>query len=319
MESENKLAVVKKSLPKEVRTVQQFSEVLNAYESTIMQLMSDKYGISPKEFIITCVNSIKKTPKLLDCKTKSLFGAILLSAELGLKPNTPEGLAYIIPYGKEAQFQIGYKGLIEIALRSPQVKQIMGTAVYENEYYEETESGYKHIKFTGMDINKMQLSNERANKLLTFMDSASVEKDIAAYREKLEKGKGNVVLVYAVCFVEGKEDPIHTSVTKDILAKIKELSPSKQSFSGKNDVHDMMFVKAAVKKLFKFLPKTGAGQMAKAIEVDDAAMMGAFPNITDDGAVEIIDVDQQEKAVTNDKIANALKGNEPTEEGKLKL
>lgn len=316
---ENEKPAVRAPLPKTISSIPDFVQVMNAYESTIGQLLSEKYGITPKEFIVTVVNSIKKTPKLLECKSSSLFGAILLSAELGLKPNTPEGLAYIIPYGKDAQFQIGYRGLIEIALRSPQVKQIMGVAVYENEFYEETESGYRHIKYTGMDINKMELIKTRREKLKGLMSEQELLEDIVAYEKRLNEGKGKVVLVYAVAFVEGKDEPIHTSVTADILKKIKELSPSKQSFSGKNDVHDMMLVKAGVKKLFKFLPKTQAGQMARAIELDDAAVMGSFPNITEDGEVQVIDVTEQEKATTKSKISNALSGSKQEEPGKLNL
>ena len=62
------------------------------------------------------------------------------SAQLGLEPNTPLGQAYLIPYKNhgtlEAQFQIGYKGLIDLAYRSGQVKTIYAEAVYENDEFE---------------------------------------------------------------------------------------------------------------------------------------------------------------------------------------
>ncbi len=295
----------KAPLPKKVETVQDFQKVMQAYEGQVAQLLGTKYGMSAQEFTITCVNAIKKTPKLLQCNIKSLFGSILLSAELGLKPNTPDGLSYILPYGKDAQFQIGYKGLIEIALRSPMVKQIIGGAVYENEFYEETESGYKYVKFTGMDTNKMELVKCRTDKLKSIgMALPDIEADIIAYKKRLEVGKGGLVLVYAVCFVEGKDEPIQVSVTKDILERIKQLSPSKQSAST-NDVHDMMKVKAAIKKLYKYLPKTGSADLGRAIELDDAAVMGSYPNITEDGEVEIIDVETQRKEETKAKILSA--------------
>lgn len=288
-------------LPKKVESVQDFQKVMQAYEGQVGQLLGNKYGMTSQEFTITCVNAIKKTPKLLDCNIKSLFGAILLSAELGLKPNTPDGLAYILPYGKEAQFQVGYKGLIEIALRSSSVKQIIGGAVYENEFYDETESGYKYVKYTGMDTNKLELVKLRSEKLKSIgMTPEEIAADILVYKSKLAQGKGSLVLVYAVCFVEGKDDPIHVSVTKDVLERIKQLSPSKQSASA-NDVHDMMKVKAAIKKLYKFLPKTGT-DMGRAVELDDAAVMGGYPNITEDGSVEIIDVATDAKKLQQEKI-----------------
>jgi recombination protein RecT len=62
------------------------------------------------------------------------------AAQLGLEPNTPLGQAYLIPYKNkgtlEAQFQIGYKGLIDLAYRSGQVKTIYAEEVYENDEFE---------------------------------------------------------------------------------------------------------------------------------------------------------------------------------------
>lgn len=298
-------------LPTTVKTVQDFQKVMQAYEGQVAQLLGTKYGMTAQEFTITCVNAIKKTPKLLECNIKSLFGSILLSAELGLKPNTPDGLAYIIPYGKEAQFQVGYKGLIEVALRSDAVKQIFGGAVYENEFYEEADGRYKYVKYTGMDTNKMELVKLRAGKLksIGFTD-VEIGEDIKKYKERLDKGKGELVLVYAICFLEGKEDPIQVSVTKDVLDKIQKLSKAGgTNFSPYNngtDVHNMMQVKAAIKQLYKFLPKTGNPQMGRAVELDDMQIMGAYPNITEDGTVEIIDVPEQKKSSQHEKITQAI-------------
>ena len=62
------------------------------------------------------------------------------AAQLGLEPNTPLGQAYLIPYknkgAMECQFQIGYKGLIDLAYRNPQMQIIQAQAVYEHDYFE---------------------------------------------------------------------------------------------------------------------------------------------------------------------------------------
>lgn len=62
------------------------------------------------------------------------------AAQLGLEPNTALGQAYILPYsnhGKlEAQFQLGYKGLIDLAWRSQELKDIEAHVVYENDKFE---------------------------------------------------------------------------------------------------------------------------------------------------------------------------------------
>ncbi len=57
------------------------------------------------------------------------------SAQLGLEPNTPLGQAYLIPYGNKVQFQIGYKGLIDLAHRSGEFKTVYAKEVYENDEF----------------------------------------------------------------------------------------------------------------------------------------------------------------------------------------
>ncbi len=62
------------------------------------------------------------------------------AAQLGLEPNTPLGQAYLIPYKNkgqlEVQFQVGYKGLIDLAYRNGQMQTIQAQAVYENDTFE---------------------------------------------------------------------------------------------------------------------------------------------------------------------------------------
>lgn len=61
------------------------------------------------------------------------------AAQLGLEPNTPLGQAYLIPYKNkgvlECQFQIGYKGLIDLAYRNGQMQTIQAQAVYESDEF----------------------------------------------------------------------------------------------------------------------------------------------------------------------------------------
>jgi recombination protein RecT len=64
------------------------------------------------------------------------------AAQLGLEPNTPLGQAYLIPFKNnkkgivECQFQIGYKGLIDLAYRSGEMSSIYAHAVHENDEFE---------------------------------------------------------------------------------------------------------------------------------------------------------------------------------------
>ena len=58
------------------------------------------------------------------------------AAQLGLEPNTALGQSYLIPYGNSVQFQIGYKGLIDLAYRSGEVELVQAHIVYENDTFE---------------------------------------------------------------------------------------------------------------------------------------------------------------------------------------
>jgi len=77
---------------------------------------------------------------LKQCTPMSFLAALMNAAQLGLEPNTPLGQAYLIPYKNkgnyECQFQIGYKGLIDLAYRNGQMQTIQAQTVYENDYFD---------------------------------------------------------------------------------------------------------------------------------------------------------------------------------------
>jgi len=96
--------------------------------------------ITPERFTRIVLSAISNNKELQACTPQSFLASMMNSAQLGLEPNTPLGQAYLIPYKNhgtlEAQFQIGYKGLIDLAYRSGQVKTIYAEAVYENDEFE---------------------------------------------------------------------------------------------------------------------------------------------------------------------------------------
>lgn len=92
--------------------------------------------ITPERFARIAANAVASNPQLAKCSQTSLIGALLCAAQAGLEPNTALGQAYIIPYKDQAQFQISYKGLIELAHRSGQLKDISAHVVYENDTFE---------------------------------------------------------------------------------------------------------------------------------------------------------------------------------------
>ena len=96
--------------------------------------------LTPERFTRMVLSAVSSNKDLAACETKSFLAAMMQAAQLGLEPNTPLGQAYIIPYRDhgtlKAQFQLGYKGMIDLAYRSEQVSVIDAQVVYENDEFE---------------------------------------------------------------------------------------------------------------------------------------------------------------------------------------
>jgi len=88
------------------------------------------------------VNALRANPNLAACTPISFVCAMLTAAQLGLKPNTPLGQCYIIPYWNskikryEAQFQLGYKGIIEMGYRTDTIMEIYAEKVKVGDFLE---------------------------------------------------------------------------------------------------------------------------------------------------------------------------------------
>lgn len=92
--------------------------------------------MTPERFTRIALSAVSGNPKLASCEPGSFLAAMMTAAQLGLEPNTPLGQAYLIPYGKQCQFQLGYKGLIDLAWRSGEVADIQAETVYANDVWE---------------------------------------------------------------------------------------------------------------------------------------------------------------------------------------
>lgn len=87
--------------------------------------------VTPDRIARVALTAVRMNPKLGLCNSTSLLASIMVSAQLGLEINSPLGEAYLIPYKTEAQFQMGYKGLLKLAHNCGQYKQITTNAVDE--------------------------------------------------------------------------------------------------------------------------------------------------------------------------------------------
>lgn len=114
------------------------SDLIKAMEPEIRKALPEV--ITPERFTRMALSALNTTPKLKECTQISFLAALMNAAQLGLEPNTPLGQAYLIPYNnkgtQECQFQIGYKGMIDLSYRNPQMQVIQAQAVYEKDEFE---------------------------------------------------------------------------------------------------------------------------------------------------------------------------------------
>lgn len=108
----------------------------DAVKDQINRVVGGKNGT---RFISSIVSAVQTTPALQECTNSSILSAALLGESLNLSPSPQLGQYYMVPYdnrskgAKEAQFQLGYKGYIQLATRSGQYKKLTVLAIKEGE------------------------------------------------------------------------------------------------------------------------------------------------------------------------------------------
>jgi recombination protein RecT len=71
----------------------------------------------------------------MECNIQSLMAGVMMAAQLGLRIDPTLGQAYLVPYGKEAQFILGYRGMLALIRNSGEVSNIMAHPVYDNDLF----------------------------------------------------------------------------------------------------------------------------------------------------------------------------------------
>lgn len=108
----------------------------DAVKAQINKVIGGKNGA---RFIASIVSAVQATPALQECTNPSILNAALLGESLNLSPSPQLGQYYLVPYNntdkkvKEAQFQLGYKGYIQLAIRSGQYKKLNVLAIKTGE------------------------------------------------------------------------------------------------------------------------------------------------------------------------------------------
>lgn len=113
-------------------------------QSNVKAKFEELLGKKAQGFITSVLQVVASNDLLKKADPVSIFNAAATAATLDLPINNNLGFAYIVPYGGKAQFQLGYKGFIQLAQRSGQFNRISATPIYEGQIKSENPlTGYE--------------------------------------------------------------------------------------------------------------------------------------------------------------------------------
>ena len=192
-------------------------------ESLIKQLGS-QLSISPQAFTSSVLSVVNNNKYLRNADPASIYGATMVAASMNLQVNPSLGECAIIPYGKQAQFQVMRSGLVQLAMRSGVIKSLINEVVYEGQLV-------KKNKFKGV---------------YEFDEDAKTSDKVIGYMSYMET-------------VEGFEKTLYMTVD-EVKEHAKKFSKTYQSGSGIwKENFDAMAMKTVLKKLLsKWAPKSVA-------------------------------------------------------------
>lgn len=118
-------------------------------------------------FMSSIISVVNSNTALKTVDPNSILSAAVIAATLDLPINQSLGFAYIIPYKDKAQFQIGYKGFIQLAIRTGQYETMNTSEIYADEIdFWNPITG--EIKFTSQDHWKMR-DEGRTEKIVGYI------------------------------------------------------------------------------------------------------------------------------------------------------
>lgn len=130
---------VQNSLQKSSKGNQRFGITAYLTQDAVKQQINNVIGGKDgQRFISAIVSAVNTNPALQECTNQSILSGALLGESLKLSPSPQLGHYYLVPFndkdkGKVAQFQLGYKGYIQLAIRSGQYKKLNVMAIKEGE------------------------------------------------------------------------------------------------------------------------------------------------------------------------------------------
>jgi recombination protein RecT len=124
----------KTSLQKSIQTQVSTANLAQFLQSeSVVKRLQQLVGENKESWISSILTVGTSSKQLRECDPRTIVGAAIQSIVLKLPIDKNLGFAYIVPYKDQAQFQLGYKGFIQLAMRSSQYKTMNVTAIHEGQ------------------------------------------------------------------------------------------------------------------------------------------------------------------------------------------
>ena len=264
-------------MPNEVSTTQQnqpqtLQQLMNS--GAVMKKLNDVLGSEKKaaSFVSSVISVANGNNMLRNCNPMTVLGSAMVAATLDLPVVPTLGLAYIVPYKGQCQFQLGYKGLIELAERSGQFKNIIDEVVYEGQLVRKN-------KFTGE---------------YEFDEDTKTSDKVIGYMARMDLINGFSKTIFWT------KEEVEAHATKFSQAfRAKRSTPWVSDF-------DAMARKTVLKALFaKYAPKSVAIQ--NAIKFDQAVVKPNDSLTDEDLQIDSYDVQYQDNEPVQEAVAEEVK------------
>lgn len=189
------------------------------------------HHLDTERFARIALTELRRNPRLAACNPVSLLGALMQSAQLGLEPG-PLGQAYLVPFGNEVTFIIGYRGLIDLFRRSGEMLSIVAREVRDADEFEfwvdETGDRLRHVP-------------------------------------NLRGDRGQAYAYYAIARFRDGGQLVHV-MTRDDIDRHRKRSRSKDSGPWQTD-YDAMARKTVIRAMAPYLPLSA--EVASAFDADE--------------------------------------------------
>lgn len=223
---------------------------------------STAQGFSVPDIIRQAAACFQDNPKLNNCDPKSIATAVKYAVQLGLNIHGPLRQAYLVPYADQCKFDLQYQGLLELTMRTGLYRKIVAKVVHEN-------------------------------------DDFSVNEDDSVKHSFKLSGRGEIIGFYAFA-VDNHGNKFTEVFTKE---EMDYLESTTRKGSNQTPAWSRWFSemgrKSALKRLIKWLPKTGGQDVHlvnQAIELDNQQFEAEViePKTTEQGKAQAVEMESAE-------------------------